>query len=380
MTQRNPPPPVAHYQLAQFTKMRQGQPANQLGKQAGLALRSSYGRRQQARASQNGMPAGLVAAPGSKAAKAQAPSVMSGQKAFQKDMQAIRKQQAAKASASNAQMKANQLAPGMNVFGGASTGKNYGPPVPIGPTGAPVAPTPGPVPAPAQMPQAAVQPGQASGNKAQQALNTAVKAAKPAAGVSPQLQADIQKNLYSHKLAQAQAKTAAAYHLQEAGIAAHTRQSLRLKESQAYVRQQKARRVTHIALDISSSMQGLANGLSSRLAALPTPGGIFLMVIIVVFFLWAVVPVNNGLTRAQLFYLTLTGKTELNPWMELGSMGGPVGSFFTQSFSSFGASPGSENLAQTVAGTGPNSGSSGQPQQTQNLNFDFAPNIGPQYM
>lgn len=44
---------------------------------------------------------------------------------------------------------------------------------------------------------------------------------------------------------------------------------------------------------------------------LPTPGGIMALVLILIFFIWAVVPVNNGLTRMQLLYLTLTGKTRI---------------------------------------------------------------------
>lgn len=285
-------------------------------------------------------------------------------------------------------------------------GVNMGPQPTIGhkTIGSPTTPMPvvgSTLPAPAQMPQAALTPGQAAGKGAQPAIAQVAKAAKPLSPQAQQLAAQKlkQAELRTQGIADAQAQRIKAadqrlqamiarqpYQQKKAELDARAselgvqRQGINLSQAQAYSAEQRAIRIRNIAAEVSSATQGLANRISTRLAALPTPGGILLMIAVIVFFLWAVVPVNNGLTRAQLFYLTLTGKTELNPWMELSNMGGPIGNFFTQSYSSFGAAPGVENLAQTVAGTGQNTGSSGQPQQTQNLNFDFAPNIGPQYM
>lgn len=48
-------------------------------------------------------------------------------------------------------------------------------------------------------------------------------------------------------------------------------------------------------------------------SSLPTPGGILLLVLVLMFFLFAVTPVNKaGDTRLKLLWLTLTGKTQLN--------------------------------------------------------------------
>lgn len=229
----------------------------------------------------------------------------------------------------------------------------------------PAAPTPAPQPAPTQMPQAALTPGQAAGGQAQTALTQAAKVAKPIAAQANATAAAIS----AERLKQAQLNTQAAQLNKQ-------RQGVRLAEQQAYNAQQEARAISNIAHEVSGSTQALANRLTTWAASLPTPGGILLMLFIIIAFLWAVVPVNNGLTRAQLFYLTLTGKTALDPTMVLGDL---------PAFSAFGALPGLIATSQTVAGTGPNSGSSSgssQPssQATQNLNFDFAPNLGPQYM
>ena len=248
------------------------------------------------------------------------------------------------------------------------------------------APTPGPVPAPLQMPQAALTPAQVQGKQAQQALTTAAKVAKPAAQAGQQAAKTVSIN-------QAQLNTAT----QRLQAGPTPRQQAReLQEAQ------------NIAHQVSQSAQGTANALTSWLATLPTPGGIALMLFIIMVFVWAIVPVNNGLTRAQLFYLTLTGKTALNPFADTSR---------SVSGYSFGASPGIVELASVIAGTpggsfspsnfnigglgsgitsGVGGGSTGgvgggvtgapgtggpQPATAFALpNFDFAPGLGPQAM
>lgn len=250
------------------------------------------------------------------------------------------------------------------------------------------APTPGPVPAPLQMPQAALTPAQAQGKQAQQALTVATKVAKPAAQAGQQAAKTVSGN-------QAQLNTAT--RRLQAGPTPR-QQAREFQEAQ------------NIALQVSHSAQGTANALTSWLAALPTPGGIALMLFIILVFVWAIVPVNNGLTRAQLFYLTLTGKTALNPFADTSK---------SVSGYSFGASPGTVELASVIAGTpggsfspsnfnigglnggvtsGVGGGSTGgvgggvtgaptprtggpQPATAFALpNFDFAPGLGPQAM
>ena len=58
-----------------------------------------------------------------------------------------------------------------------------------------------------------------------------------------------------------------------------------------------------------------ANNLFGRvvdwLANLPTPGGNLALLLILVFFAWAIIPVNHGATRLQLIWLVLIGKADL---------------------------------------------------------------------
>ncbi len=53
--------------------------------------------------------------------------------------------------------------------------------------------------------------------------------------------------------------------------------------------------------------QGVVNWVSSR----PTPGGISALLVVLIFFLFVIVPVNGKYTRLQLIWLTLTGHTKL---------------------------------------------------------------------
>lgn len=47
------------------------------------------------------------------------------------------------------------------------------------------------------------------------------------------------------------------------------------------------------------------------IASRPTPGGNLALLLILVFFAWAIIPVNHGATRLQLLWLVLTGKADL---------------------------------------------------------------------
>lgn len=47
------------------------------------------------------------------------------------------------------------------------------------------------------------------------------------------------------------------------------------------------------------------------IANLPTPGGNLALLLILVFFAWAVIPINHGATRVQLIWLVLTGRADL---------------------------------------------------------------------
>lgn len=63
---------------------------------------------------------------------------------------------------------------------------------------------------------------------------------------------------------------------------------------------------------IADSAEEIATNASSWAANLPTYGGIAAVLLALMFFIWVIVPVGqNGETRAQLLYLTLTGKTKI---------------------------------------------------------------------
>lgn len=66
---------------------------------------------------------------------------------------------------------------------------------------------------------------------------------------------------------------------------------------------------------VSSAIAGAGttvNRLADWLATRPTPGGIGVMIAVIIFFLWAIVPVNAaGETRLYLLWGVLTGQKEL---------------------------------------------------------------------
>jgi hypothetical protein len=80
------------------------------------------------------------------------------------------------------------------------------------------------------------------------------------------------------------------------------------QEKQANLAQQAALRANEAIAKVGEKAAPGINWVSH----LPTPGGIAVLVIVLLFFLFAVTPVNtNGDTRLKLLWLTITGKTHL---------------------------------------------------------------------
>ena len=53
------------------------------------------------------------------------------------------------------------------------------------------------------------------------------------------------------------------------------------------------------------------DALSAWVEGLPTPGGNLALLLIILFFAFAIIPVNGGATRLELIYLVLTGRADL---------------------------------------------------------------------
>lgn len=86
----------------------------------------------------------------------------------------------------------------------------------------------------------------------------------------------------------------------------------------------------------------LPSGAVDKLASTPTPGGLFPLVIALLFFLFAIVPVHpSGATRLQLIWLTLTGRASLPETPST------VGSITQQVASAITSDPG---VSQTIYG------------------------------
>lgn len=83
--------------------------------------------------------------------------------------------------------------------------------------------------------------------------------------------------------------------------------------------------------------------VAERVGNFPTPGGLFALFVVLLLFVFLIVPVNGGLTRAQLFWLTLLGRTRLPQGAEPAS-GGDAGG------TSGGSSSGGGGFASTPAG------------------------------
>jgi hypothetical protein len=69
---------------------------------------------------------------------------------------------------------------------------------------------------------------------------------------------------------------------------------------------------------VGNAVPDRVQSLATSIESWPTPGGIAILLFILFLFIWAVIPVNGNLTRAQLLYLTLTGKTYLPQGAEPG--------------------------------------------------------------
>ncbi len=65
--------------------------------------------------------------------------------------------------------------------------------------------------------------------------------------------------------------------------------------------------------DVLRWAAGRAGALEDRVAQMPTPGGIGPLLITLIVLVWAIVAVNNqGMTRLQLLWYTVTGRTRLS--------------------------------------------------------------------
>lgn len=99
------------------------------------------------------------------------------------------------------------------------------------------------------------------------------------------------------------------------------------------------------ALDTPS---GLARRTSNWIASAPTPGGIGVLILALMFFLWAIIPVNqSGDTRLKLLWYTLIGRTKFTEDTSSVTSGGS---------SDFGDSSTSGTGNGTATGTGNGTG------------------------
>lgn len=65
------------------------------------------------------------------------------------------------------------------------------------------------------------------------------------------------------------------------------------------------------AQNLQNGISAISDKLTSWADAVPTPGGIGLLLFAIFFLIWAIVPVNGDKTRLQLLWLTLTGRTRM---------------------------------------------------------------------
>lgn len=63
-----------------------------------------------------------------------------------------------------------------------------------------------------------------------------------------------------------------------------------------------------IATNSFASLQDGATRLADRANALSTPGGIGFLIFVLMFFIWAIIPINNGRTRLQLLWGVITNQ------------------------------------------------------------------------
>lgn len=94
--------------------------------------------------------------------------------------------------------------------------------------------------------------------------------------------------------------------------AAATRQAEVTQRATSKAAGELADGVAEFAGSVGDAASGVATNTSNWLASLPTPGSIALLLVCILFFVWAVVPVGqNGETRLQLLWLTLMGQTRI---------------------------------------------------------------------
>lgn len=89
-------------------------------------------------------------------------------------------------------------------------------------------------------------------------------------------------------------------------------------------------------VSIGRQAQEQGEKVTNWASGLSTPGGIIAMVVILLLIVWILVPVNNGMTRLQLLYMTLIGRTSLE------------GSFANRTVANTSSMPSVDTLAFTV--------------------------------
>lgn len=80
---------------------------------------------------------------------------------------------------------------------------------------------------------------------------------------------------------------------------------------------------------LANTVADTASSLNNRVASFPTPGGIGLLLFVLIIFVWMLVPTKNGYTRMQLLYLTLRDQTTLTGEFSGGTSGSSGGGFST---------------------------------------------------
>lgn len=80
---------------------------------------------------------------------------------------------------------------------------------------------------------------------------------------------------------------------------------------QAQADQAAVERGAGVVQGIGDTVFSAGNRLEQWAESVPTPGGIGILLALIFLFLWAIVPVNGKHTRAELLWLTLTGRTQM---------------------------------------------------------------------
>lgn len=188
------------------------------------------------------------------------------------------------------------------------------------------------------------QPPNLSPGKATQALsNTAIQRAAVRQNPSPQLKAQIgaqidaknaqakaaqqqQKQVMQQQRIQLQAQNQALRGQKQAVDALQRQQSLEQRQQALNLRGAQEHRLETRATvravegitNLADNAKDLGNRVEDWASNIKTPGGIGLLLLAIFILLWAVVPVNGGKTRAQLFWLTLTGRTRMTDTPDAG--------------------------------------------------------------